>query len=246
MATQVWAHRGASAYAPENTMDAFILAYEMGAQGVELDVHLSADGHVIVAHDDTLERVSDGRGYIKDRTLAELRALRFSAGLKEFPDARMPTLEEVYAFAAPRSLIVNVELKTNEFEYEGLAKKLIDLERSMGMAGLVWYSSFNHYSLLEVREADPGARIGLLYGYRLLEPWRYAAQARAEALHPEFRIPAYFPGYMGRCRDAGVRVHPYTPDSPKDIERLVRLGVDAVITNRPDVALEVVSHAAQI
>ena len=87
MKTQVWAHRGASAYAPENTLEAFRLAAEMGADGVELDVQLSRDGELVVAHDETIDRVSNGTGYIKDYTLAQLKKLSFN---RLFPSLRTP------------------------------------------------------------------------------------------------------------------------------------------------------------
>ena len=107
MKTQVWAHRGASAYAPENTLEAFRLAAEMGADGVELDVQLSRDGELVVAHDETIDRVSNGTGYIKDYTLAQLKKLSFNRLFPDFKDARIPTLKEVYELLKPAGLTVN-------------------------------------------------------------------------------------------------------------------------------------------
>ena len=95
MKTQVWAHRGASAYAPENTLEAFKLAAGQGADGVELDVQLSRDNELVVAHDETIDRVSNGSGYIKDHTLRELKKLRFNRLFPEYRDAAIPTLRAV-------------------------------------------------------------------------------------------------------------------------------------------------------
>ena len=94
--TKVWAHRGASAYAPENTLEAFLLAAEQGADGVELDVQLTKDGEMVVVHDEEIDRVSDGSGFVKDYTLAELKTLNFNKTHPEYQDVKIPTLREVY------------------------------------------------------------------------------------------------------------------------------------------------------
>ena len=93
---KVFAHRGASGYAPENTLEAFELAVRMGADGVELDVHMTRDGELVVAHDEALSRVSNGLGFIRDKTVAELKRLRFNKTHPEYPNATIPTLREVY------------------------------------------------------------------------------------------------------------------------------------------------------
>ena len=96
MKTKVWAHRGASAYAPENTLEAFLLAAEQGADGVELDVQLTKDGEMVVVHDEEIDRVSDGSGFVKDYTLAELKNLNFNKTHPEYQNVKIPTLREVY------------------------------------------------------------------------------------------------------------------------------------------------------
>lgn len=133
MKTQIWAHRGASAYAPENTLEAFRLAAEMGADGVELDVQLSRDGELVVAHDETIDRVSNGTGYIKDYTLAQLKELSFNRLFPAFKEARIPTLLEVYELLKPAGLTVNVELKTGIILYPEIEEKVLALTASMGM-----------------------------------------------------------------------------------------------------------------
>lgn len=113
----IWAHRGASAHAPENTLPAFELAVEQGADGVELDVHLTADGHLVVTHDETIDRCSDGTGAIASLTLEQLRAFDFSAGWEGFAGTRIPTLREVYELLHPTDLTINVELKNTFAPY---------------------------------------------------------------------------------------------------------------------------------
>ena len=112
MSSQIFAHRGASGYAPENTLEAFEMAAKMGAHGVELDVHICRSGELVVAHDETLERVSDGEGWIKDYSLTELKKLHFNRTHPEFSDARRPTLQEVFRLLQPTGLRINVDMKT--------------------------------------------------------------------------------------------------------------------------------------
>ena len=157
MATKVWAHRGASGYAPENTIPAFKLAVEQKADGVELDVHLSSDGKLMVIHDETVDRTSNGTGRVVDMTCQELKKLDFSNGMPGYKDVRIPTLKEVYGLLKNTNLTINVEIKCDVVIYYGIWDKVIELEREMGMQGRIIYSSFNHYVLMKLREVDPKA-----------------------------------------------------------------------------------------
>ena len=134
--TKVWAHRGASAYAPENTLEAFLLAAEQGADGVELDVQLTKDGEMVVVHDEEIDRVSDGSGFVKDYTLAELKTLNFNKTHPEYQDVKIPTLHEVYEALKPTGMTINVELKTGIFWYKDLEKKVLELTKEMEMEDL--------------------------------------------------------------------------------------------------------------
>ena len=111
MPTAIWAHRGASAYAPENTLEAIELALRMGADGIELDVHRTRDGKLVVIHDETVDRTSNGSGYVKDMTCAELKKLDFSNGFEKYRGARIPTLKEVYGMLRSTQALINVEIK---------------------------------------------------------------------------------------------------------------------------------------
>ena len=147
MNTKVWAHRGASAYAPENTLEAFELAAQMHADGVELDIQLTRDGEMVVTHDEEIKRVTGQPGYVKDYTLSELKQMQFNRTHPEFDNARIPTLEEVYRLLKPTGLTINVELKTGIFWYKGIEEKALQLTKDLGMEDAVIYSSFNHYTL---------------------------------------------------------------------------------------------------
>ena len=229
----IWAHRGASAYAPENTLAAFELAMAMGADGVELDVHLSADGELIVAHDETVDRVSDGSGLIAGMTLMQLKKLNFAARHPDLPPERVPTLAEVYALLAESGMTVNVELKTTRFAYPGIEEKCAQLAERAGMRGRVIYSSFNPDSLRRMARVDPGAPLALLTGE--LPDLMLIRSIGAIAAHPHYQS-LYRPGAMTQLKEAGLRVHPWTIDDPADMLRLQAMGADALITNRPDLA----------
>ena len=110
--TKIFAHRGASAYAPENTMEAFHLAAKQGADGIELDVHVTKDGEVVVTHDEKIDRVSNGSGFVKDMTLRELKRLSFHNHMESYVGAGIPTLREVLEFVKTTTMAVNIELKT--------------------------------------------------------------------------------------------------------------------------------------
>lgn len=241
MSTQIWAHRGASAYAPENTLEAFRLALDMGADGIELDIQLSADGELMVLHDDTIDRTSSGTGRLSDMTLWQLKELDFSMGMSQYAGARIPTLREVYRLLAKRDVIVNVEIKAEEGNYEQICKKALALEREMEMQGRILYSSFNHYALLTMRQQDPLAKIGLLYECVMVNPQLYAKRIGADAIHPS-RYTLLVPGVVRRCHRAGIRVHTWTVDDPISIRMMLEKGVDAIITNKPDLAKKILQE----
>ena len=230
---KIWAHRGASAYAPENTLEAFQLAIDMKADGIELDVHLSADGEVVVAHDEAVDRVSDGSGLICEMPLCELKKLDFGVRFPKHRGAQIPTLGEVYALIRPTGMTVNVELKTNVYEYEGIERKCAELAAKYGMAGRVIYSSFHFESLGRVKEIDAALPVGLLYAKPLSV--EEALSWRADAVHPHFKL-MYEDGLLGAFHRANIKVHPWTVNAPEDMRRLAALGADALITDVPDVA----------
>lgn len=237
MKTKIQAHRGASAYRPENTLEAFSLAIEQKADGLELDVHLSKDGYVVVAHDARLERVSNGSGLIVEHTLDELKSLNFNKLFPHQPACRIPTLGEVYSLIKELSVTVNVELKTTEHLYPELPEKLVQLEREYFMGERVLYSSFNHYSLLAIKGINPNAKTGLLYELGMVDPWVYAKHVSASAIHPHYFVISALPETVKHCHENGIMVNVWTVDDPKALSLMFKLGVDAVITNKPDVAV---------
>jgi glycerophosphoryl diester phosphodiesterase len=234
----VWAHRGASCVVPENTIESFSMACDLGADGIELDVHLSKDGELIVAHDDTVDRCSSGTGRIIDMTLKEIKQLDFSNHMPGYRGMKVPTLAEVYEYVKPTNMTVNVELKTGIVLYEGIEEKCVNLARDMGMSGRVFYSSFNHYSLMLLKSKESNARIAPLYTEALVEPWQYALRMGAQAIHPFYPTMAT-PDIMTKLAEASVLCNPWTVDDEKALAWMAQLGVNAVITNNPGLALRV-------
>ena len=231
----VYAHRGASAYAPENTLEAFRLAMEMGADGFELDVHLSADGQLVVIHDETVDRTTNGTGLVREMTLAQLRALDASNGMQEYRGARIPTLEEVYQLVRDTHHIVNVEIKTDEYFYPGIEAACLELTRKMGMMDRVIFSSFNHFSLLTLRAMAPEAKLGMLYADVLVNAWDYAGTLNVDYLHP-MKMNLYTPDFAAGARNAGFGVNLWTVNDPETMQLCHDQGVH-IITNNPDIAI---------
>jgi len=232
----IYAHRGASAYAPENTLEAFQLAIDMGADGIELDVHLSKDDQLVVIHDSTVDRTTNGTGRVQDFTVAELKALDASNGMAAFAGTTIPTLAEVYDLVRPHGILVNIEIKTDENFYPGIEAKYLKLEREKGMVGKTLYSSFNHYTIAALRQMDPDVQLGLLYMSGLFEPWRYARQVKAQFIHP-FYASILLPGLVEDCLANGIGINAWTIDDPGIMQQCLNFGI-GIITNKPDMAVK--------
>lgn len=242
MAMHIVAHRGASGYAPENTLDAFELAVKMGAAGIELDTHICKSGEIVVAHDEKIDRVSDGTGYIKDMTLSELKSHKFNKTHPEYANATIPTLEEVFQLIKPTNLYINIELKNGLIDYEGLEQKCVDLAAKCGMTDKIIFSSFNHYSLLRMKQIDKSIYCGLLYEATLIKPWAYAIALGMNALHPHYS-ELLVPG--GECAEAhkvGVEINPWTVNTEEALRAVMAEGADGIITNFPDVGLKLLAE----
>lgn len=150
--TKIWAHRGACADAPENTLPAFQLAFDQGADGVELDVQRTRDGVLVICHDETIDRTSDGSGAISELTFDQLRRLDFSNGRNGYARVPIPTLAEVLDLVRGTDKVVDIELKNSVVRYPGMEEQVDALVAGFGLTDQVWYSSFNHLSLLHLAE----------------------------------------------------------------------------------------------
>ena len=243
MEQKIFAHRGASGTAPENTLEAFELAARMGAHGVELDVHLTRDGELVVTHDERIDRVSDGAGFVKDLTLKELKALHFNRTHPEYAGARIPTLREVFQLLKPTGLEINIELKNSWIPYPGLEERTLEAVARDFAPERVIFSSFSHASMVRVKQLDSAMRCGLLYDASLVRPWVYALALGMDALHPMYTEVITPGGECAAAHRAGIRVHTWTVNGAEEIRAVLKEGADIVITNYPDLALRCLREA---
>ena len=240
----VFAHRGARAHAPENTLLAFDLAWNLGADAIECDVQLSADGALVIIHDATLNRTTSGRGPIAGRTLAELRAL--DAGLGQ----SIPTLDEVLGLCIARDRQINLEVKA-ETERAALATAsalafaLAELDAAARWRVLV--SSFQLRALALLKQRLPWVRAATLHGTRewqKRDPLAPALEMGAEAIHPQSTLVT--PLLVQRAHDAGLRVHVWTANRPQMLRQLLTWQVDGVFSDFPERAVIVRTLAATL
>lgn len=233
-------HRGAGGLAPGNTLAAFQVALDLGIDGVELDVQRCRTGEVVVIHDLTVDRTTNGTGAVKDLSLAEIKALDAGSHFgPRFAGERIPTLAEVLDLVGDR-LLVNVELKSSSPRTDGLEAEVIRLIRERNLERHVLTSSFNPFALWRTRRLAPDLKLGLLYAHNLPLPLRRAWLAflsHPEARHPDY--PLVDELLMAQARSHGWQVNTWTVNEPDDMRRMMDLGVDGIITDRPDV-LEVV------
>ena len=235
----VWAPRGASGYAPENTLAAFQKAVDLDADGVELDIQLTKDDQIVVIHDETIDRTSDGKGWVKDYTLEELRAFNYNRTKPEYKHADIPTMREVFELLKPTGLFINIEIKTGVVFYEKIEEKILALTKEMGMEDRVCYSSFNHYTVTRIHELKPDAEVGFLYADGPIDMPSYGVKHGVNALHPALYNLQY-DGFVKECKEKGLKLNVWTVNERPYMEMCCQYGVDAIITNYPDIAKEVV------
>ena len=258
--TIIVAHRGASAQAPENTMEAFRRGFEAGADAIELDVHLTADGHVVVIHDDTVDRTTDGTGLVREMTLREVK--RLDAGYKFTQDSGetypyrgqgviVPTLEEVYREFP--NVPVNVEIKEARPDIEQAVWKVIEEAEAAGRTLVV---SETTPVIRRFRKASSGrvataSSVGEIVAFDLLRRLRLSKLLRLpyQGLQgPEVYgriLYVVTPRFVRAAHEQGLRVDVWTINSEPDMRRLLAFGVDGIMTDRPDVLAQVLDGAPQ-
>jgi glycerophosphoryl diester phosphodiesterase len=229
------AHRGASGRFPENTLKAFHGAIDAGAQMCELDVQLTSDGAVVVIHDETVERTTDGRGAVRSMTLEELK--RLDAGVRfgrEFRGERIPTLEEVMALADGHCEL-NIELKS-----AGVERKVCELIVAYRALASAMISSFDWDALTVVRHFDPRVRVGLLASQWPARLVGAAFELKAESCNPKSDIVTE--DLCIAAHERNLSVYTWTVDEPGEMRRLIAFGVDGIMTNYPERLREVTDY----
>jgi glycerophosphoryl diester phosphodiesterase len=238
---RVFGHRGAMGYAPENTFASFERAVALGVDAIEIDVHLTADGEVVVIHDPALDRTTDGEGMVGEKTLAELETLDAGAHFApEFAGQRIPTLGEMLAWARGKC-VVDVEIKGGPWPYPGIEERVVDLIRRHGMVDQTIVISFEHPTVARVKALAPEIAAGTLWNCRPMDPVAVAQAAGANAIMPMW--PFCDADTVERAHAAGLSVHPWATSEPPVIDYLIGLGVDSICSNHPDVVVQAIARA---
>lgn len=234
----IYAHRGASGEAPENTMAAFRRAIEIGSHGIECDVQLSSDGELMICHDERLERTTNGTGFLKDYSYRELRMLDAGSWFSEqYQGEPMPTLDELLALVKQAGILLNIEIKSGIVIYPNIEEKVVAAVKHFDIRENIVISSFNHYSIKHIKEIDPSIKTGILYMEGLYQPWDYMKTVGCECAHP-FAY-AIKPEIAEGLVKNGFEINVFTVDDVNMAKHFISMGVNGIITNYPDRMLNI-------
>lgn len=235
----VIAHRGASVFAPENTLAAFRLAKEQGAHAIEFDVKLTNDEKVVVLHDATLERTTSGKGPLSSFSYEEIKRLDAGSSFgPEFANEKIPTLEQVFEHVGSK-MLMNIELTNYASPFDALAAKVLQIVRSAGNESQILFSSFSAITLIRARRKAPDIPIGLLV-HKLTPIWLTALYKRLlkyEYFHPQDGMVTA--SLIDKIRDKKIGVNVWTVNDQSRMRALIEMGVSGLITDNPEGALEI-------
>ena len=232
----IFAHRGASHYRPENTLSAYKYAYELGADGVELDVQLSSDNVPVLYHDWYFDKITGNPDLVTEMTSSEIKKLDAGSVFSEsFKGEEVPFLDEALSII-PEGKFVNIEIKKTAFDERNLEEKIIEAVVSAGLERQVIISSFNHYSVKKVKEINPEIKRALLFNSMPVDPLSYAEKFNCFSFHPAFV-------YVNEkdlisLKSSGIKVFPWVVDIPYYAKKLLDMGADGIITNIPDLLVK--------
>lgn len=231
--TKIFAHRGFSGKYPENTMLAFEKAIEAGCDGIELDVHLSRDGKLVIIHDEWVDRTTNGKGCVKDMTVEQLKQLDASAGFAgTYGINRIITLEEYFDRIKNENIVTNIELKTGVFTYPGIEEKTLELIDRYDLRSRIIISSFNHYSVLHFKKLASDIPCGFLEESWIIGMAEYAQKYGVEYVHPIYcAVNADFVSETERCH---IGINTWTVNDEADMKAMLKFKVHGLITNYPD------------
>ncbi|RCW69788.1 glycerophosphodiester phosphodiesterase [Saliterribacillus persicus] len=242
MRTKIYGHRGSKGTYPENTLLSFQKSIESGVDGLEIDIHMTKDGEIVIIHDETLERTTTGKGYIKDYTVKELKSVstgkkfkKMKAYEKEWDNETIPTLKELFDLLAPTNIELNIELKTYIFQYPGIEEKLLEIVEEFGGKRKIVYSSFHLPTLIRLKNIKHDVKNAWLINQEIPHPGDYLETFELEALHVNKNLVLENQQYWKKYQEH-LRV--WTVNDKSEMKGLIEAGVDAIITDYPEVALD--------
>jgi len=234
--TQIIAHRGASEIAPENTLPAFELANRLGAESIETDIHLTKDHIPILIHDERLERTTNGKGFVKDYTFAELKQLDAGAWFsKAYKQTQLISLAEFLQWIKPKQININLELKNEKFRYKHLEEIVYEQIEHYGVEKRTIISTFNPESIKHMATLNKGIPLALLRSKKHRRLCAYALELGAESLHINYRL--LNESLIRQCQDKHIKVRVYTVNKYEQMIRCFQLGCHGIITDIPGKAL---------
>lgn len=223
---KITAHRGYSGRYPENTMEAFEKAVLAGCDEIELDVQMTKDGTAVIIHDESVDRTTEGHGFVRDYTYKEIRRLNAGNGQK------IPAFEEYAAFAAATGITTNIELKTSIYYYDGIEENIWNIIRKYKLENKILFSSFNPLSLIKIKVLDKKVPCGLLTEEDLGNAGACCHMSGIEFYHPN--IMKLQEETVKSCGKNGVEINAWTVNEQEDFEKAKRFGCRSVITNFPE------------
>ncbi|WP_164668696.1 glycerophosphodiester phosphodiesterase [Virgibacillus doumboii] len=241
MSTEIIAHRGASKLAPENTIPAFQLAYEAGADGIETDVHLTKDNIPILIHDERLKRTTDGSGYIKDYTFEQLKQLDAGSWFSpEYTGSKLISLEEFLQWIQDKPLCLNIELKNNKIDYKNLENIVYEVIYHYQIVKRATLSTFNPKSVERLKQYNQDIEVALLTSRRSKNLVLRAKDLGANALHIKYRLLNQL--LVDKAHQENMAVRVYTVNKPAHMQRCFKMGCDSIFTDVPHEALQYRDH----
>src|SRR5699024_4442088 len=236
---QIYAHRGSSGTHQENTLPAFAEAARVKADGIELDVQMSKDGQLVIIHDDTVDRTTNGKGKVSEKTFAELRKLNAGSWFDpSYTSTKVPTLKEVLDLLVARNYrgILDIELKTDQEEYPGIEQKVSELLKSANWPFTYFYTSFNDHSLDRIHQLEPEIAISYIMGNSDKKVALAKEVDFVEGIHPDM---TWVLNHQEQIQEYPKKIRPWTIDDKEQMRLCIALNLDGFFTNYPEIAMNV-------